>query len=108
MTPSGDHDSDTGNRVIVNLGLNLTRRRKRATGHGLHQLCPAITIYSMTRRLRPLLVPHWWIAVSCCLCLSLSSARPSDESRPSPSPHPVLPKRFSQDDSLVLHPPGDL
>jgi hypothetical protein len=62
----------------------------------------------MTRRLRPLLLPHWWIAASCCLCLSLAAARPSDESRPSPSPHSAPPKRFGQDDSLVLHAPGDL
>ena len=74
----------------------------------MRQLCPAITIRSMTRWRRTLLLPHCWIAVSCCLCFSLAAARPSDESRPSPTPRPALGKPSGQDDSLVLHAPKDL
>ena len=81
---------------------------EKATGHGLRQLRPAITIRSMTHRLRTLLLPRWWIAASCCLCLSVATARPSDESRPSPSPHSALPKSSGQDDALILHAPKDL
>jgi len=62
----------------------------------------------MTRWLRPLLLPYWWIAASCCLCLSVVAARASDESRPSPSPRSALPKSSGQDDALILHAPKDL
>jgi len=62
----------------------------------------------MRRRLLPLLLSRWWIAASCCLCLSVAAARTSDESRPSPSPHSALPKSSGQDDALILHAPKDL
>ena len=76
--------------------------------HGLRQLGPAITIRSMTRRLHTLLLPHWWIAGACCLCLSAAAARPLDEDRLSPTPRPAPGITSGQDDSFVLHGPKDL
>jgi len=62
----------------------------------------------MTRRQRPLFLSFWCVAAISCLCLSIASARLSDESKPSPSPRSAPPKRLGQDDSLVLRAPGDL
>ncbi len=63
----------------------------------------------MTRRLRTLLLPPWWIAGASCLCLSVAAAaRALDESRPSPTPRMASGKISGQDDSLVLHAPKDL
>jgi tetratricopeptide (TPR) repeat protein len=76
--------------------------------HGLRQLCPAITVRSMTRWLRTLLLPCWWIAGGYCLCLSAAAARPLDEGGPSPTPRLASGTTSGQDDSFVLHGPKDL